>query len=274
MIRLIKLSKIATVLAMLVSILSIVCTYKGIFDPQIYGELFAAGKISENLFFGSIGQDIINLPVSILLFALCVIFLLKPMPKVLIAIIGIVWCEFYSFGLYTIQGQYTDLYPLYLTIFSISIYSMIMGIVSFNRYTEDGVILSKLVRLSTIGFLLIIPILMIPIWILRLAPNIAIHTASEVYGVFVLDLGIVFPAIIIIIVMLIKNIKYGKVLAGVALMKVCMLCLSWGFAELYVPLNTGTKIAAEMLVIASFFTLVSGILLIPYFKHLKIVAQE
>ncbi len=212
MIRLIKLSKIAAVLAMLVSTLSIICTYRGIFDPQIYGELFKAGKLSENLYLASIAQDMIILPVSILLFVLCVIFLLKPMPKVLIAIVGIVWCEFYAFGLYTIQGQYTDLYPLYLAIFSLSIYSMIMGIVSFNRYTESSVILPNIVRRSTITFLLTIPILMIPIWILRLAPNIAINSASEVYGVFILDLGIVFPAIIMIIVMLIKNIKFGKIL--------------------------------------------------------------
>ena len=269
-----KLSKIAVILAMIISGMAIFCTTMGIFNHEIYGELLKAGKLSENLYFGSIAQDIIILPVSILLFALCVGFLLKPRAKILITIIGIVWCEFYAFGLYTIQAQYTDLYPFYLAIFGASVYAMITGIVSFSEYKEEQVLLGKRARMSIIGFLLTIPLLMIPVWSLRIAPSIAANTAPEVYGVFILDLGIVFPAIIIIIRMLIKNNKLGKILAGIALIKVFMLCLSWGFAEAYVPLMRGTRIAVEMLGTASFFTVISGILLIPYLSSLAFVEQD
>lgn len=269
-----KLSRITVVLAMSIAVIAIFCTSMGIFDHQIYGELLKMGTLSENLYYGSIAQDIIILPVSILLFALCVGFLLKPLAKTLIVIIGIVWCEFYAFGLYTIQAQYTDLYPLYLAIFGASVYTMITGIVSFSDYKEEQVKLGKKARFSIIGFLLTIPLLMIPVWSLRIAPSIAANTAPEVYGVFILDLGIVFPAIIIIIRMLIMNNKLGKILAGVALIKVFMLCLSWGFAEAYVPMMRGTRIAVEMLGTASFFTVISGILLIPYLSSLAFAKQD
>ena len=266
--------KVSAILAIIISVIAIICTSKGIWDSNIYGDLLSLKIISENLYYGSIAQDIIILPVSIVLFCLSVYFLLKNRPKVLIAIIGLVWCEFYAFGLYVIQGQYTDIYYLYLGIFGLSIYGMIFGLLSFGGVKDEEVILPKKIIFWVGGFLSTILVMMIPLWILRMIPNILANKPSETYGVFVMDLGIVFPAIAIIIVMLFKNKPFGKILAGVALIKTCSLCLTWGFAEIYGPLIRHIPMSMEMVVTSSFFTIVSAVLLVPYFIKLRIYIHK
>ena len=89
-----------------------------------------------------------------------------------------------------------------------------------------------------------------------------------------MDLGIVFPAIGVIVFLLFRNKAFGKILAGVALIKTCSLCLTWGFAELYGPLLRGLPVAGEMVAASAFFTITSGILLIPYFMRLKFESSK
>ena len=262
--------KVSAILAIVVSIIAMICTSKGIWDSTTYGDLLSLKIISENLYYGSIAQDISMLMVSIILFCLSVYFLLNNKPKVLIAIIGLIWCEFYAFGLYVIQGQYTNIYYLYLGIFGLSIYGMIFGLLSFGVVKEEDVMLPKRIIRWVGGFLSTILVMMIPLWILRMIPNIMANKPAETYGVFVMDLGIVFPAIGIITVMLFRNKAFGKILAGVALIKTCSLCLTWGFAEIYGPLIRHIPVSMEMVVTSAFFTIMSGVLLVPYFLKLKI----
>jgi hypothetical protein len=57
---------------------------------------------------------------------------------------------------------------------------------------------------------------------------------QDTYGVFVLDLGIVFPALALTAkLVLIRKMKFGINLAGIMLMKVFAISLSWGFSEWY-----------------------------------------
>jgi len=266
--------KVSAILAGIISLIAIICTGKGIWDSSTYGDLVSLKRLSENLYYASVAQDISMLLISVILLILSAFYLHKNSAKILTAIIGLVWCEFYSFGLYVIQGQYTDIYYLYLVIFGLSIYGMIFGLLRFNGIQEGSVMLPpKIVRWAG-GFLLLILCLMIPLWVMRMIPNIVARIPSETYGVFVMDLGIVFPAIAFIVVLLFRNKAFGKILAGVALIKTCSLCLTWGFAELYGPLLRHIPIVPEMVGTSAFFTIMSGILLVPYFRTLKIEKNQ
>lgn len=265
--------RVCAMIAGAVSVLAVISAGKGIWDSSIYGDLLASDRLSKNLYYGSIAQDMVILPLSIILFCLAVYFLLKHQAKVMIAMIGLVWCEFYAFGLYVIQGQYTDIYFLYLGIFGLSIYSMIFGLLSLGGVPEEKVILPKRTSRWVGGFLSAILLMMIPLWILRMIPGIMANQPGETYGVFVMDLGIVFPAIGMITGMLFRNKAWGKILAGVALVKTCSLCLTWGFAEIYGPIIRHLPMSLEMAGTSAFFTIISGILLVPYFRQMKIDCQ-
>jgi len=108
------------------------------------------------------------------------------------------------------------------------------------------------------------------IWLIRISPDIARHIPQDTYGVYVLDLGIVFPAIAISATMLIRRKPYGNLFAGVALMKAFTVCLSWGFGELYQRIYGDIQGSYEMLVISGVLTTLGLIFFILYIVGLKI----
>jgi hypothetical protein len=134
----------------------------------------------------------------------------------------------------------------------------------------EGASLSRARRIVIADFLFLIVLIMGSLSLGMLVPQSAAHARGETYGVFVLDLTIVFPAFVVIAAMLFRNRPFYILLAGIALAKTFMLCFTWGFGEYYVAMMRGERIAMEMALTSTSFTLISGILFIPYFKGLSI----
>ncbi|HRY12565.1 MAG TPA: hypothetical protein P5309_03235 [Syntrophomonadaceae bacterium] len=107
-----------------------------------------------------------------------------------------------------------------------------------------------------------------PVWIIRMIPDIASHVPGQTYAVFILDLCLIFPAIGIIAYLLLKKKPLGVLLAGMALLKIFTLCLSWTFGELTNPL-AGNTFTPEMAILSSALTLCSLIFFVPYILKLK-----
>lgn len=256
-------------LSLCIAVLAVTSTSFGIFNPEIYGLLVTSGTISENLRLGSIAQDIVILPLSLIL-AICMLIFWKTGKQLLFVIaLGIVWCEFYAFGLYTIQGQYTSIYPAYLAIFGLSIFTLMFGIMGLSiNDTQENLLPGKLA--GAIGIFLIgIILLMTPIWILRMLPGLQQHHAGETYGVFILDLGIVFPSIGIIAWRIFKKQKLSEALAGIALVKIFGLCFSWAAAEIFTSMVKETPIDTTMAATSIGFTLISLLFCIPYLHYMN-----
>lgn len=217
---------------------------------------------------GSIAQDIISLPFSIILLVLSILYVIKRNYKVFILILGLVWYFFYAYGLYVIQGQYTRLYIIYLAIFGLSIYSLIFGILSFKIDTIKKIKLPNIIKKSIIFYLGGTVLFLGPVWIIRILPDMAINIPSRTYGVQIFDLCVVFPAFIITCVLLLKNNPIGNVLAGIAVFKGLTLCLSWAFSELTAPVQNH-PIMMDMALISSSLTLIGIIIFVPYIFKLS-----
>ena len=110
------------------------------------------------------------------------------------------------------------------------------------------------------------------VWVLRISPDISRNIPQDTYGVFILDLGIVFPAITITATKFIRSKPFGNILAGVSLIKAFTVCLSWGFAELYVRLCGSVQGGYGMLAIPIVLTTISLIFFVLYIIKLKEVS--
>jgi hypothetical protein len=262
-------SRITAIMTLILSILTLFACLKGILQESTYNELLSAGTITKFLLSASIAQDIIFIPLALVLALLSVMFLIRPEYKIFITILGLTGNFFYGYGLYTMQGQYTSIYLVYLAIFSLSIYSIILGLLSFTPEFISRTSLSKGLRISISIFLSIIVLMLGLVWVLRISPDIARHIPQDTYGVFILDLAIVFPAIAITAIKLIQNKPIGNILAGVALMKSFTVCLSWGFGEWYGRLIGSIQGGYDMLAIPSVLTLISLVFFILYIRNLK-----
>lgn len=263
-------SRITAIMTLILSILAVSASTMGVIDKSLYNDLLITGTISKTLLIGSIAQDIISIPLGLILAILSIVFLKNRGYKTFIAVLGLAWYFFYAYGLYVIQGEYTSIYLVYMAIFALSIYSMIWGLLSFSHELVAEIRLPGALRISIVVFLSIILFILVPGWLLRIVPDIAKHIPGDTYGVFLLDLCVVFPALGQIIAMLFKKKPFGNILAGVALIKTLSLCLSWSFSEWFSPIYGGFEIHYDMAIISSTLTVISFILVIPYmFKLVK-----
>lgn len=262
-------SRVTACMTLLVSVLALYACLAGVLKKSIYEELLPLGKMTKMLVVGSTGQDIIFIPLAIILAVLSVIYLIRPGYKIFITIIGLTVNFFYGYGLYAMQGQYTSIYLIYLAIFSLSIYSIVFGLLCFTPGFAVKISLPGALRKAICIFLFFIVFILGLIWVIRITPDIARHIPQDTYGVFVLDLGVVFPAIAIIATMLIQRKAFGNILAGVALVKVFAVCLSWGFTEWYARFEGIIVGNYEMLAIPSVLTLISLVFFVLYLLKLK-----
>lgn len=257
-------SRITAVMTLVLSILALIASLEGILNKRIYEDVLKAGTITKTLLLGSIAQDIISIPLGLILVILSVLFLKRQGYKTFIAILGLTGNFFYGYGLYAIQGQYTSIYLIYLAVFMLSIYSLIFGLLSFEIDVAKNYHLPRSLGIGIIVFMIIIISILGPGWILGINANIAKHIPPETYGVFVLDLCIVFPALGIIISQYIRKKPFATTLAGVALFKIFGVCLSWGFSQWFVTFYDGIKLDIGMTAISTTLTLVSLILIVLY----------
>ncbi len=264
-------SRITAVMTLILSLLALYACLMGVLDKSIYQDVLEKGTITQFLLVASTGQDIIFIPLALLLALFSIMFLVRPGYKSFIIILGLTGNFFYGYGLYTMQGLYTSIYLVYLAIFSLSIYSLVLGLLSFTSEIAEKTLLPRGLRIFISIFLFSIVFMLGLVWILRISPDIVSHIPPDTYGVFVLDLGIVFPAIAITATKLIRNRPYGNILAGVALIKALTVCLSWGFGEWYGRLYGGIQGSYDMLIIPSVLTLISLVLVGLYINKLKII---
>lgn len=262
-------SRITSSMMLLISVLTLFSCIIGIINKGIYEDLLPLGEITQLLVFGSRGQDIIFIPLAVLLAVLSVIYLCRPSYKIFIIMIGLTVNFLYGYGLYVMQGQYTSIYLIYLVIFSLSIYSIVFGLLSFKNGFAETTLLPNGLRKAVSIFLYTIVFILGSVWLIRIMPDIAKHIPQDTYGVFVLDLGIVFPAIAIIATKLIRRNPFGNILAGVALVKVFAVCLSWGFTEWYGRIKGVIEGSYDMLVIPSVLTFIGLVFIMFYLLKLK-----
>jgi len=265
----IRMSRYTAIMAFIISFLALFAALKGLLNQSLYEEVRLAGAMTKFLVTGSLAQDFISVPLGLILALLSLVFLKRPGLKIFIAILGLTGFFFYAYGLYVIQGQYTSIYLVYLAIFGLSIYTLLFGLTGFELNAIAHYRLSWAIRISISLFLFLTLLVLVPVWLLRMMPDIGRHIPGDTYGVFILDLCVVFPAFGIIITQLLRNKPYGNILAGVALLKALTITLSVAFGEWFQAFYGSRQPDYGMIVIFSVLTIVSLVLLVFYLIKLK-----
>lgn len=261
-------SRLTAVLTLLVSLLVLFASLEGLTNKNLYQEVVSAGTLTKSLMAGSLSQDIVSIPLSLILALLSFLMIKQPGFRKLIAILGITGNFFYGYGLYVMQGQYTSIYLIYLAIFGLSIYSIILGFISFEPNALNKWQLPGAMRWSIIIFLIVILSILVPGWLLRISPAIANHKPEGAYAVFILDLCVVFPAFAITVIQLLHRKPFGILLSGISLFKIFTVCLSWAFSQWFVTLY-GFKADYSMIIISSSLTVISLVLMVLYLLKLN-----
>lgn len=254
--------KLTAILMLILSLLALEAALTGLIHPQVYWEAFA-----ESLLPGTFSQDVISVPAAITLAFMSAQFLKRQRYKSFIIMLGLSAYFFYAYGLFTISGNFNQLYPLYLSIFALAIYSLILGLSSFKSAAVLQTQLPDGIRKIIAFYLILIIVVFVPLWLSILIPAVAHQVRPDTYAVLVLDLAVVMPALGATAYMLLRNIPFGNIVAGVALLKSMTLILSVALGTAVAPIY-GLPLDYPMLVVYCLVVLISLVLGTVYMLNL------
>ncbi len=246
----IKNLKTNKILWLLVAILSLIAALIGVFNQDVYSNV-----LRTDLLPGTISQDLITI-----LAALTLIFLsLKTDDsdaKKQIVIISLLAYIFYGYGIYVIERLYNSLYLLYMAIFSLSFWALVYSLFSIDKDALKNIKAPTWVKNLLAGFLIFTALLFYFLWTSQLIPLMRVGEKIDfLYAIYILDMALVLPAILISAVLIIKKKSLGLVFAPILFIKAFTLLFSVGLGSLLKPLFNQSAASGE----AGFYLVLSAL---------------
>lgn len=238
-----------TIITILLALLTLAASLTGILKNSIY-KPFTPDKMMP----GAMSQDIISLLAAILLL-FCLTGLKRGSLRVLVFWAGLLGYLFYGYALYAFGGIYNILFLPYLAILSLSIFGLIIFFSSLQWNRLNIEIFHKIPRKTIAWFFLFISLMFAIQWFSMILVNIKSSTIDPGTIIFVLDLTMVLPFLVITALGLFRRRPIFYLFAGVLLIKAGTLGLSVFIGQLLLPLF---NVPFEMFFTILFFVLTLG----------------
>jgi hypothetical protein len=172
----------------------------------------------------------------------------------------------YYYAFYVFDNFYTVLYPLYLAIMGLSVYSLIALLAGVDLAVfARGVDVRMPVR--TLAAILLVALLFVPIWGSMLAHDIEMQQPRSVALVFVLDLCFLLPAIAFAAVQLWQRRPFGYLVSGILLIKAAVSGILLTVGTLW-GAQLGLSFAVEELGMYLFLAVAGSAGVVLYLRHL------
>jgi hypothetical protein len=198
---------IASTLSNGTAALVVICTLAGLFVPNFYR------LVNPVLLPGSYGQDWMSLAAApVLMWAARSGY--RGSQRGLVVWLGLLAYYLYAYALYAFGPQYTALYPLYIGIVSLSAFALPIVGLSLETSAVCSRLRDRLPRRWIIALFGTIVISLAPLWMAMMISAIQDGKPSLFATIHVLDLGFVFPALIVSAVGLWRRSAWSFVLAG------------------------------------------------------------
>lgn len=248
-------------MSLLIALLLGITAIAGLIDPTIYAPFVSQPEALAGLPV----QDGVSLLAALLLPA-AIYLARRGSARAWVMAAGLVTYATYFYAFYAFGFVYTVYYPLYLAIVGLGIYTLI-GLLLGVEAAAFARLLDAKMPVRLLSVILGVPILLVPVWLGRIQQRIATQEVFDTDLVFVLDLTILIPALVLTAVQLWRRRPLGYLLSGVLLVKAFVTGLLLTLGSL-VQLRQGYPVAPEemgmylFLVVAGF----SGALI--YLRHL------
>jgi len=253
------------ILWFLTAILSLTAGLSGVIKRNIYNDI-----VSREIMPGVFSQDLMTILASVIVLLLLIRIKKDDLIKHAV-ILGITGYFFYAYGIYVIERFYNALYFVYLAVFALSFYSIVYGIAGVNSEVMEKILLPKSLRIISIIFLLLNPLMFYPLWISQIVPLIRASRKIEfLYSVYVLDLCFIMPAFIILAVMTAKKRKLGFFLTPALFILGFTLLFPLAVGEFLKPLLYQLPIDTGSMVMFLCLSVMFLIIAITYLRSLKL----
>lgn len=218
------------ILWLILSLLALAAALAGVLYPRIYDRV-----VRDEIIAGVISQDLVTV-LAALIMAYLALRAREDGTKEQIVILGLAAYLWYGYGIYVIEQLYTVLYLLYMAIFGLSFYTVVYGVATIRPLTTQAVELARPIRLGSVGFSLLSPVVFYPLWISALVPLMRTGRKLEfLYSVYILDLCFIMPAFVIVAVQTARARGLGMLLTPAMYILGVTLLFPVGVGELLKP---------------------------------------
>jgi hypothetical protein len=218
-------------LTVAIAILALIASVGGLFIKDIY---------RDNLFVTAAwrGTDLVTLIIALPLLIVSLIFSMRGSQRAQLVWLGMIDYMLYNYAFYLFGAAFNAFFLIYVAIFTLSIFSLIFGLISIDAETigrkfQSGVPVKWIggyMFLLALGLTSVYTIQVYQFVVKDIAPSIIVMTGHPTSVVFALDLSLLVPPLLIGATWLWKRRDWGFILAGILLSKgaVYPLCLAMG----------------------------------------------
>lgn len=252
-------------LSLLVSLLVVFVAAFGLAKPSIYKARLNTISPAELL-----GQDLVSLLVGVL----CLVILLayRPAKRLLaVAWLGCLTYFAYIYAYFCFSLVSSVLFLAYLAIFGLALFCFVFLLAAMNRSVDGLVVNPRYPRRALSVFFAAVVVIMLGIELPYMVQTTIVAGGSlKLFDAFyILDLAIVFPAMIIAAVLNWRKKTIGHLLTGVILVKVLTIMPALLFNDLFHWLETGKFLDIAFDFVALTFTACAGIFLFAYHRGIR-----
>jgi len=173
----------------------------------------------------AIAQDIASLIIISPLWLVLAILALRGSLRSYLLWLGVLFFTVYNYVIYTFSVPFGLLFPLWVAVLGLSLFSLIGGIVSVDHKAIKAAFTNRLATRIVAWSLIVIAILFALLWLSEDVPALlsgnvpqsVVDMAIPTNPVHILDLAFFLPGVIIVSIMLLKGKPLGFVLAPAAL---------------------------------------------------------
>jgi hypothetical protein len=206
-------------LSLVIVLLAVPVHLLGLLAPQIYRD--PALLLPQNL-----GTDVVTLCVAIPLLGIAAGAMRIGSLRARLLWLGALAYLVYAYGMYALGVRWNPLFLAYLTLFSLSFFALVIGLLG----TDAAVVRSRAAGVpvrAVAAYLIAIAVLVSGVWLKEEVGSLLQGTVPLSVQQFevptnivhVFDLGLVLPAMVIAAVLLLRDRPWGYVLAGMLLVK-------------------------------------------------------
>jgi hypothetical protein len=199
-------------LTSIVALLAVVASLGGLLIHDLY-------KDSDIIRKAWLANDLVTLPISVLL-VISFFMQKRSDERPLLVWMGLMLYMCYNYAFYLFGAKFNVFFLIYVALFSISLYSIIIGLLHVNVHAiQENVVFRKRQQLVS-GFLFLLAIPLLVVEIKQCLAFILSGKTPEVSTlIFALDLSTVIPTTILASILLWRNRPWGNVLATMMLVK-------------------------------------------------------
>lgn len=202
-------------LSVTAALLAIIGSIIALSVPRIYSDLTPAFLPQ------ALAQDIVNLAIVSPMWLILAVLALRGSLRAYLLWLGVLTFTVYNYVIYTFSIPFGPLFPLWVAVFGMCLYSLIGGVTVIDHKAVESSFRSRRASLVVAWFLIITAVLFILLWLSEDVPALFSNTrpqslidmALPTNPVHILDLAFFLPAVIVTGVLLIKKKPLAYTLA-------------------------------------------------------------